>query len=158
MFFSFPWRRSSLRSARRSHCPLCSGDLLGQANQLVAAGYYVAAVATARCELEARVRAASFAVHTDGDGFRGSWSTGQLAKFLNNRNVLTRKETLRIGKLLRRAAHVLHSYHDGNCLRARWIIAEVDSIVAAIQKGIEQSRPVYTRKFAVQPVCQRQGE
>lgn len=137
MRFSF---RRVLPRAAKAHCPLCEANLLEQARQLLDAGFYVAAVATARCELESRLKAAAAAFNiSPADNTNFNWRPAHTAKFLNQNGMLTIKRGRRIAIALRRAGEMIHANHRCNCVRARWFISEVETAVAELNAAVARA-------------------
>ena len=130
-FLSF-WQRC-LTPAPQKFCPMCEGKRLEQANQLVESGYYVGAVATARCELETRLKQMSmFVSNARGEKLKKECGTHLCAKYLFDAGVITVNLQTCIEKVLHRAASVIHHRATCNCIRARFIVREVEKITSEI--------------------------
>ena len=128
------FNRRRIPKASRKPCPLCEGELMDQAWQLFRAGYYLGAIATARCELDARLRiVAQMCARKRGDNVRLR-STSRIVDYLRSIQVIDRDLMHRIRKVNRRAGNMVHTYASCNCIRSQWAIREFESIVVDLHR------------------------
>ena len=122
------------RKAACPPCPHCS--LLLQARQLVERGYYVGAVATARCELEAKLKATVYAL---GSERPDSWHGHAMAMFLRGQGVLSLAQARRVSAAWHVSGPMIRSAAKCHSVRANRMLREIEAVIAMLERAPSQA-------------------
>jgi len=121
------------RKAACPPCPHCS--LLVQARQLVELGYYVGAVATARCELDAKLKATIYAL---GSERPDSWHGHAMAIFLHRQGLLTLSQARRVSAAWHLSGPMIRSVSKCHPVKANRMLREIEAVVAMLDRAPSQ--------------------
>lgn len=122
--------RLFVRKAKRPSRPHC--QLIEQARWLVAHGYYVGAVATARCALESRLKDSVQALGNDRpDGWHGN----AVAMFLHRQGLLTLSQARRVSAAVHISASMVRG--PGHCppVKSARTVREIEAVIALLESA-----------------------
>ena len=128
MLARFFRRPKFLDTAIRKPCPYCQQDLIKQARRQLKVGQYIGAIASARCDLEMRLR---FLAWESAMAYSKSSPTYHKAEYildtLRSKQLLSRSTWRRIQRIFRHAESILRGISECNGMRARWLVGEVET-------------------------------
>ena len=116
--------------ANRPSCPHCS--LIQQARELAERGYFIGAVATARCALESRIKETIYALGNDRPA---SWHGHGMAMFLHGQGLLSLSQARRVSAAVHISAAMIRGAGRCHPAKSARMLCEIEAVIAMLERA-----------------------